>query len=792
MGGRKQVHGYAQTWKMLLEDLRRRFESFLNVHTNVFITDVRRRRKVSGLKTLLLDHSAKLLRDEKVPDMCQKIQGRLSHWSGEKKEFPVLDWETYVKQLRKLIAPQPEAAVIEAATKYLHEVGVLIHIDKKFPPHWEIPYRRLVVLDVNWFCKGIIGNIFLSEDMADRTEHPFLFRRRVDELTGSISISAFKDFFQSRSRWNDDEVENLITILLWLGLCYKGKENQLFIPSLIDKDGKSGDQWQPRSTYEDGGDSWVMGFSIEHKRSEMTLAPMSLWHRFQVQVAQTSRFTEEVLDNDFVAGKYFMTITIDYMYVLIQVDATENIPTFHQISFFVTPGPFRNEGLDPHERKQRQVDLAGNLVELLLGLWDDICGGVEYVHKVVWPWPSSQPRPEHIVDRNVEVAEVKRLVQMHGTGRKMQWTVGNGSEITEDQLLSTTDKQNVLKSVESDTDRMREGMREAVILGIYPAQLIEDSSVALDEIDTVTHPTNTLTEGQSSEESRSISSGIEEASPPMSPTRRIIMAKLKEVQHDVKEVGGKVDQVFEKVNNVEIMVREGFTKVLRKQKEVLRKLQDTERFFQEDKNRMCPNLIYLAEKDSDAWATLKQALSPVAYVRLRFACEAKYNDYKPHEVKGQQGLDVPTVRPLLRKIIPWLKVSLTVLLISAKIGANFVAPGLGLILPNFQQWQQASSLLEGIEWATGFPKAELDRLMIEGMRLDVANPMLWDCRAIYGKSRKAIGGLVLGNMTRKGYEKKLGLKKVSLIYNDGRLHGVVWICTECLRNFKKSKLAIEV
>ncbi|CAM6117558.1 unnamed protein product [Calypogeia fissa] len=377
---------------------------------------------------------------------------------------------------------------------------------------------------------------------------------------------------------------------------------------------------------------------------------------------------------------------------------------------------------------------------------------------------------------------------MHGTGRKMQWTVGNGSEITEDQLLSTTDKQNVLKSVESDIDRMREGMREAVTLRIYPPQLIVDS---MDGIDTVTHPTNALTEGQSAEESRSISSGIEEATPPMSPTRRI-MAKLKEVQHDVKEVGGKVDQVFEKVNNVEIMVREGFTKVLRKQKEVLRKLQDTERFFQEDKNRMCPNLIYLAEKDSDAWATLKQALSPVAYVRLRFACEAKYNDYKPHEVKGQQGLDVPTVRPLLRKIIPWLKVSLTVLLISAKIGANFVAPGLGLILPNFQQWQQASSLLEGIEWATGFPKAELDRLMIEGMRLDVANPMLWDPRATYGKSRKAIGDLVLGDMTRKGYEKKLGLKKVSLIYNDGRLHGVVWICTECLRNFKKSKLAIEV
>ncbi|CAM6117562.1 unnamed protein product [Calypogeia fissa] len=551
MGGRKQVHGYAQTWKMLLEDLRRRFESFVNVHTNVFITDVRRRRKVSGLKTLLLEHSAKLLRDEKVPDMCQLIQGNLHIWSEGKEEFPVLDWKTYVQQLHKSIAPWPEQ-IIAAATKYLHEAGVVIHIDKNFPSQWGIPYRRLVVLDVNWFCKEIVGNLFLSEDMVDQTEHPFLFRKRVDEVTGSISISAFKEFFQSR--WSDEEVETLITILLWLGLCYKGNEENLFIPSLIDKNGKPGDPWQSQSAYDDGGDQWVMGFSIEHKQSEMTLAPMSLWHRFQVQVAQTSRFTQEVMDNDFVAGKYFMTITIDYMYVLIKVDASEQMPTFHEISFFVKP-KFKNEALDPHQRKQRQVDLADNLVELLLGLWDDICGGVEYVRKIVWPWPSFQFRPEYIVDRNVDVAKVKRLVQMHGMGRKMQWTVGDDSAITgaitEDQLLSTNDKKNVLKSVESDMGILREGMREAVNLRIYPPQLTEDS-----------HPTDVTIKGVSSRESSKISFGIEEATTPMSPTHRVLMAKLEEVQHDVREVGDKVDQVFNKVTSVEIMLREGFTKVL--------------------------------------------------------------------------------------------------------------------------------------------------------------------------------------------------------------------------------------
>ncbi|CAM6117556.1 unnamed protein product [Calypogeia fissa] len=791
IGGNKRVQGYAPDWKMLLEQQRDKFKGLLNLHTNPFVMDVRRRRQVSDLKRCLLQQSQNLLNDEMVPEICQNIQRNLPTWSKGKKDFPVLDWEEYVQEVHRTIAPWPEK-IIEATTKYLNEAGVLIHIDKTFPSQWGIPYTRLVVLDVNWFCKEIVGNIFLSEDMVNQRERLFLFRKRVDETTGSISISEFKKFF--KSDWSEKDFENLIAILLWLGLCYKGNEENVFIPSLIDKNAKPRDLWQSQRTYEDGEDQWVMGFSIEHMESERTLAPMSLWHRFQVQLGQTSRFTTELLDNDFVAGKYFMTFTVDYMAVLIEADATEDIPTFHEVSIFVKP-KLRKDDLDAHERKQRQVDLANDLVDVLLGLWDDICGGVQYVRKVVWPWPSSQSKPDYILDRNVEVGKLKKLVQMHGMGRKMHWTVGHHSLITEDQLLSTKDKTNVIQSAKNEVNVLRQGMQQAVSLRIYPPELIEDSGATVDGKKSVIPPTILVDEKLSMEGVTSGQDGIDyRVTPHTTPTHKKLHISSTDTWLDLDKkldmIINNQDKILKEVMKVENMLMEGFAMVLNEQRKVLRKLQDTERFFKEDKDRTCPTLIYLGEKDSGVWATLKQALSPSVYVRLRFACEAKYNDYRPHLVTGQQGLDVSAWRPSLKKIAPWLKVSLTILLISAKIGANFVAPGLGLIFPNFQQWQQASSLLEGIEWATGFPKAELDQVVIEGMGLDVDHA-IWDPRVVYGKSREAITNLI-GDLTTEEYEHNFGLRKVCLRYSDGSLHGVVWICTECLRSFHESHLVSDL
>ncbi|CAM6126676.1 unnamed protein product [Calypogeia fissa] len=404
--GDEKVKGYTQHWEKVLEAERQKFSGFLQVRTDPFLVDVRRRRKVEGLRKALLRHSRTLLKDERVPKLCQIMQEHLTTWSETRKQFPVLHWEDFVQYVCRFIAPWSKKT-IEAATKYLNEVGVLIHIDRRFPPEWGITYQRLVILDPNWICRGVVGNIFLHKDMVDEREHKHLFRNKVNRTTGSILISDFKEFFRSSvGEWNESQFDDLITILLWLGLCYNGREQNVFIPALINENGELGDPWQPESMNEHGKGQWVMGFSVEHKSCEMTLAPMSLWHRFQVELAQTEKFNGEVLDNDFITGKTFMTFAVDYMNVHITVDAKEDIPTFDEISIFVKPISIDKWSGD--RRKQRQVDLANDLLQILLGLWDRVCPTVEYLCRVVWPWPASQPRPRDKQGRNVEVAEVKK------------------------------------------------------------------------------------------------------------------------------------------------------------------------------------------------------------------------------------------------------------------------------------------------------------------------------------------------------------------------------------------------
>jgi hypothetical protein len=262
----------------------------------------------------------------------------------------------------------------------------------------------------------------------------------VDQLTGAISTSSFKRFFTSLAgEWNDEELEDVIAILLWLGLCYKGNNDKIFIPALIPRRGTPGGPWGLHAKVEQRGSQWVMGFSVRHKEGEVGLAPISLWHRFQVDLAQSLKFESELPDGDFVADKYFMTFLKDYMHVMISVDAHLDKPTFEEISIFVKPS-LETDGLDDIQRKQFQVDLADDLMERLLELWTKYCPGVEYVTKVVWPWPAFGSRPENMEDRNLDVEKIKKYVQKHGMGRRTQWLVDSRDSLIWDQLLCTKDK----------------------------------------------------------------------------------------------------------------------------------------------------------------------------------------------------------------------------------------------------------------------------------------------------------------------------------------------------------------
>ncbi|CAM6083561.1 unnamed protein product [Calypogeia fissa] len=719
IGGDSKAMAMKPNWEQFIVHQRQVFKNFLDINTDPFIVDVRLYQSVQHVKSNLLNHARRSLQDETVPEICQFIERNLPAWSKVKEQFPVLEWTDFVHEICEQSGEPWAEEKLDPATRYLNEAGVLVYIN--VPLDIGSPSRRLVVLDPNWFCKDIAGKMFLHQDMV-RPMEP-LFRRRVDNF-GSISISEFKEFFRySSGEWTDLDFTDLIAILLWSGLCYQGRDQRLYIPALIADSGK------PVWKLDHREDQWVMGFIIEHQKSAMALAPIALWHRFQVELGQASRFNGSQ-DNAFHNGRYFITFSVDYMSVLIEVRVDQGSPTFDDISIFVKP-LWKKDDLDGRERKQRQVDLAKELVEVLLAkVWDKVCPGVEYVERVVWPWPACQPRPK-VPERNLEVVEVKKLVAEHGVEKKMQILIGCES-ITGDQLLCTKEKE--------DRGIGREARRdggEARIL--FPEVSYGGSTLALDE--------------------------IEKSSDPMVLRKLDSMKTTQDLMRDLVETNLKVSK-----ENKELLTEH---------RELLHKLQNSVDFFGQDSKKKCPMYIYVEERNSSLW--MKQALPWKRYC-LRFACEAQFKDNSCHEVKGQQGLDMPKLKDWARSIgAPWLKVSLTILLLSANVAANVVLPGIGLIIPSFVQYQQWSAIAGGAAMTTTLSRDQLSQI-IERMGVDVSsvdgNP-----QELYGKSMEAISKLV-GELTPEAYEEKVGLRKVCLYHDQHSFQNIVWICDECFEKYR--------
>jgi hypothetical protein len=97
---------------------------------------------------------------------------------------------------------------------YLHKAGLLVFIETKG--------LQVLRLDPNWLCKEIIGSIFLTE--TRKAIMRVYLERKWIKLDGLFQFAEFKSFFRLiRAESSDAKANDVISMLLWLRLCSRGR-----------------------------------------------------------------------------------------------------------------------------------------------------------------------------------------------------------------------------------------------------------------------------------------------------------------------------------------------------------------------------------------------------------------------------------------------------------------------------------------------------------------------------------------------------------------------------------------
>ncbi|CAM6091831.1 unnamed protein product [Calypogeia fissa] len=213
-----------EKWTELLKCQHKKYKEILDICTQPFVLDARVAKSVSQLKQALFQHTKKSLHNVRWPAICQYIQQNLELWSAENQNFPILHWSEFEG---KLAASKLGADDLEAAVEYLHETGDVIYFRRGFLMEDE---TKLIVLNPQWFCNSVVGQLLLPEGMLTEGETSL---KKCVAPDGSLGISELTAYFKELLL-NEHQMNTLLGVLFLLGLCYGVGKDRVLIPALIE------------------------------------------------------------------------------------------------------------------------------------------------------------------------------------------------------------------------------------------------------------------------------------------------------------------------------------------------------------------------------------------------------------------------------------------------------------------------------------------------------------------------------------------------------------------------------
>ncbi|CAM6092523.1 unnamed protein product [Calypogeia fissa] len=754
-----------------------------------------------------------------------------------------MTWETFerqvnLKQKENLFSKRQ----LKAAALYLHEIGGIIYFDQKATTVREPKDRSVVVVHPEWFCRQVVGELLLPEEMLE------------DGCTliqcdnGLIPTHWLEACFQGMLV-EGIESDDVICMLERVGLCYRKGTNEIMVPALIKEDSAYLKDW------EDEGCQFVIARSLSTEDYERTAIPITLFRQLQVELAQDTNFGGRG-DSEYKAGKYSSSFKVGELSFLIQVDASSSNPNDDRIDILV-------KTVDPTKGSLSQVEGVCEIMEKLQVLCFACCPGLGYEIKIMKPWSATEETPE-MTERQLMSLRIIKVLLLQGQ-QYSSWRV-NGNAIELQTFLSNAEMKALLEikigidEGTDDTDFPEAAVEETEEIDYYYdsdfSEGSEDPNVSLDEdegdefrdvssetveeideLDIGSEPAVETNDdigklladdilpveetGSQAPLLSKVKASIEhESKDHQGLTLAVLLAGIQGLKSDLSDTRTYLhNAVYREGHAIRQHFDEGTKKLVlnaeEMKKQVLAEIQAYYSFSIAEIEKSVPRFMILAKKDSSGfWQIIRDTLKGLSRkdYRLYFLCEYQFDEGDLHLVKDQKGLELSKrikMDKRWKKAAPWVEWLYYVAAVTAKIVLTALVPGTAGAIPTLSisaeykakdtavgalQEKDETILERDLGLVEQLTHVQ-ERLVTEGQGNSLSSSLLID-----GKM-KLIAAHVVKDLLREfggtTFVDRTQLKKVLLkvppqqdVGSSEQTEIVVWICKDCCEKFGPERARI--
>ncbi|KAL3701592.1 hypothetical protein R1sor_019614 [Riccia sorocarpa] len=186
------------SWSTVIEEERNRFADLLNIHPEPFVLNARNPNSTTELKQHLLNLSDTLLQGQTIPRICKLIPNYMSSWMRGNLDCPVLPLEDCLVQIHKMQRGKDRKSIM-AALSFLHERGDIVFFREDLlrrvasESESDASVSGLVVMDPNWFCRRVIGDLLLPASFLQPGQSSVQSLAATD---GSFSLTTLHEYFK--------------------------------------------------------------------------------------------------------------------------------------------------------------------------------------------------------------------------------------------------------------------------------------------------------------------------------------------------------------------------------------------------------------------------------------------------------------------------------------------------------------------------------------------------------------------------------------------------------------------